>query len=203
MDVASILPFASLGFSHITAPGALDHILFLVVLAAIYRWTEWRQALVVVSAFTVGHSLTLAVALIRPDQLPSPGILEFLIPLTIVATGIENVVTRGRRELRVRTLRRATLAGGFGLIHGAGFAGYLSDLIPGSIGGPLFGFNIGLEIGQAVVLTLAFIALAALDATLRVMLGDRAVISFRLRVVAVSLLVAVAGSVWAVERAPW
>jgi len=203
MDVASIPPFVSLGFGHITAPGALDHILFLVVLAAIYRWTEWRQALVVVTAFTVGHSLTLAVALIRPDLLPSPGIVEFLIPLTIVATGIENVVTRGRRELRVRTLRRATLAGGFGLIHGAGFAGYLSDLIPGSIGGPLFGFNIGLEIGQAVVLTLAFVALAALDATLRVMLGDRAVISFRLRVVAVSLVVAVAGSVWAVERAPW
>lgn len=203
MDVASIPPFVSLGFGHITAPGALDHILFLVVLAAIYRWTEWRQVLVVVTAFTVGHSLTLAVALIRPDLLPSPGIVEFLIPLTIVATGIENVVTRGRRELRVRTLRRATLAGGFGLIHGAGFAGYLSDLIPGSIGGPLLGFNIGLEIGQAVVLTLAFVALAALDAALRVMLGDRAVISFRLRVVAVSLLVAVAGSVWAVERAPW
>src|SRR6185503_6508764 len=187
MDVASIPPFVSLGFGHITAPGALDHILFLVVLAAIYRWTEWRQALVVVTAFTVGHSLTLAVALIRPDLLPSPGIVEFLIPLTIVATGIENIVTRGRIERRVHTLRRGILAGGFGLIHGAGFAGYLTDLLPDSIGGPLLGFNIGLELGQAVVLSLAFIALAAVDALLRVMLAGRDMFSFRLRVVAVSL----------------
>ena len=203
MDFATIGPFVSLGFGHITAPGALDHILFLIVLAAIYRWTEWRQAIVVVTAFTVGHSLTLAVALLRPDLLPSPGIVEFLIPLTIVATGIENIVTRGRAAVRVHTLRRATLAGGLGLVHGAGFAGYLSDLIPGSIGGPLLGFNVGLEIGQAVVLTVAFVALAALDASLRVMLGGRDPISFRLRVVTVSLLVAVAGSAWAVERAPW
>jgi hypothetical protein len=203
MDFTSIRPFVSLGFGHITAPGALDHILFLVVLAAIYRWTEWRQALVVVTAFTVGHSLTLAVALLRPDLLPSSGIVEFLIPLTIVATGIENIVTRGRGDARVHMLRRATLAGGFGLVHGAGFAGYLSDLIPGSIGGPLLGFNIGLEIGQAVVLTLAFVALAALDAVFRVMLRGHGTASFRLRVVSVSLLVAVAGSAWAVERAPW
>ena len=203
MDFTSIRPFVSLGFGHITAPGALDHILFLVVLAAIYRWTEWRQALVVVTAFTVGHSLTLAVALLRPDLLPSSGIVEFLIPLTIVATGIENIVTRGRCDVRVHMMRRAALAGGFGLVHGAGFAGYLSDLLPGSIGGPLFGFNIGLEIGQAVVLTLAFVALAALDATFRVMLRGHGTASFRLRVVSVSLLVAVAGSAWAVERAPW
>lgn len=203
MDVETIRPFISLGFGHITAPGALDHILFLLVLAAIYRWTEWRQALVVVTAFTVGHSLTLAVALLRPDLLPSPGIVEFLIPLTIVATGVENIVTRGRGELRVHTFRRAALAGGFGLIHGAGFAGYLSDLLPDSIGGPLFGFNIGLELGQAVVLTLAFVALAAVDALLGVMLVGREMFSFRLRVVAVSLLVAIAGSTWALERAPW
>lgn len=203
MDLATIRSFISLGFGHITAPGALDHILFLIVLAAIYRWTEWRQAVVVVTAFTVGHSLTLAVALLRPELLPAPGIVEFLIPLTIVATGIENIVTRGRRELRVHTLRRAALAGGFGLVHGAGFAGYLSDLIPGSIGSPLLGFNIGLELGQAVVLTLAFPALAALDATIRVMLRGRESLTFRMRVTAVSLVVAVAGSAWAVERAPW
>lgn len=203
MDVSTMRSFVGLGFGHITAPGALDHILFLLVLAAIYRWTEWRQALVVVTAFTVGHSLTLAIALLRPDLLPSPGIVEFLIPLTIVATGIENIVTRGGRESRIHTLRRAALAGGFGLVHGAGFAGYLSDLIPGSIGSPLLGFNIGLEMGQAVVLTLAFLALATLDAVLRVMLGGRETVSFRLRVVSVSLLIALAGSAWAVERAPW
>ena len=203
MDFTSVRSFVSLGFGHITAPGALDHILFLIVLAAIYRWTEWRQALVVVTAFTIGHSLTLAVALLGPDLLPPPPIVEFLIPLTIVATGIENIMTRGRRELRIHTVRRASLAGGFGLVHGAGFAGYLSDLIPGSIGGPLLGFNVGLELGQAAVLTLAFIALKALDLAIRVMLRAHDTIAFRVRVVAVSLLIAVAGGTWAVERAPW
>jgi hypothetical protein len=203
MDITTLRSFASLGFGHITAPGALDHILFLLVLAAIYRGTEWRQALVVVTAFTVGHSLTLAIALLRPDLLPSPRIVEFLIPLTIVATGIENMLTRGRREARMHMSRRAALAGGFGLVHGAGFAGYLADLIPGSIGTPLLGFNVGLELGQALVLILAFIALVAVDRVLRVMLRGHHANAFRLRVVAVSLLVAVAGSTWALERAPW
>ena len=203
MDITTLRSFASLGFGHITAPGALDHILFLLVLAAIYRGTEWRQALVVVTAFTVGHSLTLAIALLRPDLLPSPRIVEFLIPLTIVATGIENMLTRGRREARMHMSRRAALAGGFVLVHGAGFAGYLADLIPGSIGTPLLGFNVGLELGQALVLILAFIALVAVDRVLRVMLRGHHANAFRLRVVAVSLLVAVAGSTWALERAPW
>jgi hypothetical protein len=202
VDFTTLRSFASIGFGHITEPGALDHILFLLVLAAIYRWTDWRQALVVVTAFTVGHSLTLAIALLRPDLLPSPAIVEFLIPLTIVATGIENIVTRGR-ELRIQTLRRAALAAAFGLIHGAGFAGYLSDLMPGSIGAPLLGFNVGLEIGQAVVLIGAFCALAMCDSVLRVMLGGRKSVGFRLRVIAVSALVALAGSAWALERAPW
>ena len=97
MDITTLRSFASLGFGHITAPGALDHILFLLVLAAIYRGTEWRQALVVVTAFTVGHSLTLAIALLRPDLLPSPRIVEFLIPLTIVATGIRRPAGMERR----------------------------------------------------------------------------------------------------------
>jgi hypothetical protein len=100
----------SLGFGHITAPGALDHILFLVALAAIYRWNEWRQALVVITAFTVGHSITLAVAVLRPGSLPDPGIVEFLIPLTILATGVENIFTRGVVERRIHAGRRAMLA---------------------------------------------------------------------------------------------
>src|SRR5688500_13835383 len=161
MDLSALRSFIPLGFGHITAPGALDHIMFLLVLAAIYRWHEWRLAVVVVTAFTVGHSLTLALAVLRPGSLPDPGIVEFLIPLTIVATGIENIVTRGLRENRVRVGRRALLAGGFGLVHGAGFAGYLAELFPGSIAAPLIGFNIGIELGQVVFMvgSLGFFAL--------------------------------------------
>ena len=210
MDFTTIRSFVSLGFGHITAPGALDHILFLVALAAIYRWNEWRQALVVITAFTVGHSITLAVAVLRPGSLPDPGMVEFLIPLTILATGVENIFTRGVVERRVRAGRRAVLAGVFGLVHGAGFAGYLTELFPGSIAAPLIGFNIGIELGQALVIALAIAALGVVDRCLRPLvvrfpMSDvrRSSLGFRLRVTTVSLLIAVMGGLWAVERAPW
>lgn len=203
MDLGALRSFMSLGFGHITAPGALDHILFLLVLAAIYRWSEWRQALVVVTAFTVGHSLTLALAVLRPGLLPDPGIVEFLIPLTIVATGIENIVTRGVRERRIHTGRRVALAGGFGLVHGAGFAGYLTQIFPGSIAAPLLGFNIGIELGQVLVLATSLAALAIVDRGMRALVRGSESLGFKLRVASVSLAVAVMGGVWAVERAPW
>jgi hypothetical protein len=211
MDFSVMRSFISLGFSHITEAGAMDHMLFLLVLAAIYRWDEWRQALVVITAFTVGHSVTLALAVLRPGLLPDAGLVEFLIPLTIVATGIENLVTRGVVERRVHTGRRAGLAGAFGLVHGAGFAGYLTAIFPGSIIAPLLGFNIGIEMGQVVVLAISFAVLAGLDLGLRGIAtrgpwpAARSVESsgFRWRVVFVSLVVALVGGVWAVERAPW
>lgn len=203
MDLTAFRSFVTLGFDHITTPGALDHILFLLVLAAIYRWTEWRQALVVITAFTVGHSVTLALAVLRPGMLPDPAIVEFLIPLTIVATGVENIVTRGLTEGRVRMGRRALLAAGFGLVHGAGFAGYLTGIFPGSILTPLLGFNIGIEIGQAIVLVVAFAALALVDSVMQTLARGRGTLGFRLRVASVSLTVAVMATVWAVERAPW
>ena len=203
MDLSALRAFVPLGFGHITEPGALDHIMFLLVLAAIYRWHEWRQALAVVTAFTVGHSLTLAVAVLRPGLLPDPGIVEFLIPLTIVATGIENIASRGIRETRVRMGRRAVLAGGFGLVHGAGFAGYLTELMPDSIAAPLLGFNVGIELGQIVVLVMAFASLAVVDRVTRFLARGRESLGFRLRVAGVSAVVIVMGSVWAVERAPW
>lgn len=213
MDLGAMQSFVPLGFGHITAPGALDHILFLVVLAAIYRATEWRQALVVITAFTVGHSVTLALAVLRPELLPDSGIVEFLIPLTIVATGIENIVTRGvpDGERRVRGGRRAALAAGFGLVHGAGFAGYLTEMFPGSIAAPLLGFNIGIELGQLVVLAFAFAGLVVVDRTLKWLLAlnplpasrNPGSLGLRLRVATVSAIVVVMGSVWAVERVPW
>ena len=211
MDFSAVRSFIPFGFGHITAPGAADHILFLLVLAAIYRWQEWRQALVVVTAFTVGHSLTLALAVLRPGLLPDPGMVEFLIPLTIVATGIENIASRGVRERKVQAGQRTLLAGGFGLVHGAGFAGYLTEIFPGSIAAPLLGFNIGIELGQAVVLACAFAGLAILDRGLGALISRSPVtgavsplsLGFRLRVAGVSAFVVVMGCVWAVERAPW
>ena len=107
---------------------------------------------------------------------------------------------------RVHTGRRAALAGVFGLVHGAGFAGYLTAIFPGTIVLPLLGFNIGIELGQVVVLVAVFAALAVVDRALQFIAAHSPLPdaqAFRVRVSTISLGVALMGGIWAVERAPW
>ena len=127
--------FVHLGFRHIVSLDALDHILFLLALAAIYQGRDWKGSLWVISAFTVGHSITLAMAATGTLLIPQR-LTEFLIPLTIVATGLHNIVTRGR-GVGIASRYRPLFAGVFGLVHGAGFGGYLQQLFLGSVVGPL------------------------------------------------------------------
>src|SRR2546423_12050285 len=93
--MSDFLAFAQLGVRHILDVEAMDHILFLLALAAIYRPRDWRESLWVVTAFTVGHSVTLALAVTGALVFPS-AVIEFLIPLTIFATGVENLLVRDR-----------------------------------------------------------------------------------------------------------
>ena len=148
--MAELFTFATLGFHHIVELSAADHILFLLALAVIYRARDWRDALWVISAFTVGHSITLALAVTDVIQ-PSVRMVEFLIPLTIFATAIENIIVSRHGDRGPRRYR-PVFAGVFGLVHGAGFAGYLKGLFMDHIAVPLLGFNIGIELGQIVVL---------------------------------------------------
>jgi len=201
--MSELFAFVRLGFHHITDPEALDHVLFLLALAAIYRGRDWRDSLWVISAFTVGHSITLALAVTGALRLPTP-LIEFLIPVTIVVTGIENIAVRRRERAPLRGRYRPVFAGVFGLIHGAGFANYLTSLFTGSIAVPLFGFNVGIELGQLVVLAVAGVVLAALDRLLAWARGtDGMLAAFRLRVVAVSGAVVLVAARMAAMRAPW
>ena len=201
--MSELMTFIHLGFRHITDVGAMDHILFLVALAAIYRGSDWRDSLWVVSAFTVGHSITLALAVTGALRLPT-ALIEFLIPLTIVATALENLIVRNRARAPLRGRYRPVFAGIFGLVHGAGFANYLRSLFSGSIVLPLFGFNLGIEIGQIVVLLLAGVALAVFDRLLTLARSPEALPSaYRLRVVTVSLIVVVVATQMAAARRPW
>lgn len=201
--MSEFLTFAQFGFRHIVDIEAMDHILFLIALAAIYRFRDARNALWVVTAFTVGHSITLALAVTGALNLPS-ALIEFLIPVTIVITGVENLLVSDRTRAPWGGRYRPVFAGVFGLVHGAGFANYLKALFVENIVAPLFGFNVGIEIGQIFVLLAAAVLLVALDrgiATLR--LSNDSWPALRVRVVAVSLLVVMVGSAWAVERSPW
>ncbi len=199
--MSEFLSFLHLGFNHIVNPEALDHILFLLALAAIYQGRDWRDSLWVISAFTVGHSTTLALAATGTLLIPQR-LTEFLIPLTIVATGVENIVVRARARPATRSRYRPLFAGVFGLVHGAGFASYLQQLFIGSVVIPLFGFNVGIELGQLVVLAAAGAGLAAFDRLLVLSHVNR-VRSYRLRVVTVSLVVVAVAAEMAAARRPW
>jgi hypothetical protein len=201
--MSELLAFIQLGFRHITDLAALDHILFLFALAAIYRGRDWRDLLWVVSAFTVGHSITLALAATGALRLPT-ALIEFLIPVTILVTGLENLMVRRRDQALLGGGYRPVFAGAFGLVHGAGFANYLQSLFVGSIVVPLLGFNVGIELGQLVVLGVAGLTLAGLDLSLaRLLAPDARPSVHRLRVVAVSALVVVVAARMAASRTPW
>ncbi len=200
--MSELWAFAQIGFHHIVAWDAADHILFLLVLAAIYRGRDWRAALAVISAFTVGHSITLALAVTNVLVL-APKVVEFCIPLTIVATGVENLWLRERAAAGQHARHRPIFAGIFGLVHGAGFAGYLQSLFVADVARPLLGFNLGIEAGQIVVLLAAAVAFRAVDVLLK-----RAPLSFvshnpyRARLVGVSAIVVLVASHCAIERLP-
>ena len=201
--MSELRTFVALGFRHIANLQAMDHILFLFALAAIYRFRDWRNCLWVITAFTVGHSITLALAVTGAVTLPT-ALIEFLIPVTIVATCVENLLVRDRARAPWGGRYRPVFAGVFGLVHGAGFANYLKSLFVDRIAVPLFGFNVGIELGQVVVLALAAAALAAVDRLIGLFDLPRAVPTpLRLRIVAVSSIVALVAARWAVERSPW
>jgi hypothetical protein len=200
--MSELFAFITLGFRHIVNADAADHILFLLALAAIYRPRDWRQALWVVTAFTVGHSIPLALAVTNALVLPTDWI-EFLIPLTIVATGIENLLVRDRAQTLWGGRYRPVFSGVFGLVHGAGFANYLRSLFVDRVAVPLFGFNLGIEFGQILVLLAAAVIFLVLDRGLERVWLSRRLSALRLRVLSVSIVVILFASRWAVERAPW
>lgn len=200
--MSELFAFIQLGFRHITDLGAMDHILFLLALAAIYRPHDWRKALWVVTAFTVGHSITLGLAVTGAITLPM-ALIEFLIPVTIVATCIENILVADRERAPWHGRYRPVFAGVFGLVHGAGFANYLRDLFADRIALPLFGFNIGIEVGQVAVLAISALLLIVGDKLIAVVRRASIESALRLRVVAVSSLVLLVAARWAVERNPW
>lgn len=163
--------YLQLGFLHICTPRAADHLTFLLALCAPYVLADWRRVLALVTSFTVGHSLTLALATLGVVAFKST-IIEALIPVTIIITALVNLRGAGsamaRPSLRLRSapvLATApnALALGFGLIHGLGFSNYLRALL-GPNSRPLqelLAFNVGVELGQVLIVA-AILVLGAL-----------------------------------------
>ena len=144
--------YLQLGFEHISDFAGLDHILFLIALCAVYRIEQWRRLTILVTAFTVGHSVTLALSSLGAFTIPS-NIIEFLIPTTILATALHNVMIRPSAETTSGMGKNYAMALFFGFIHGMGFSNFFRALLmrDDSIVVPLLGFNIGIELGQLLV----------------------------------------------------
>jgi hypothetical protein len=162
--------YFKLGWEHIISRDALDHQLFIAALAAVYLLKDWKKVLILVTAFTIGHSLTLALSVLDYVRFPSNWV-EFLIPVTIVVTALSNLrqLKFSPQAMRINYF----LALFFGLIHGMGFANTIRMVLASdqSLGWSLFGFNVGLEVGQIVVV-LALLLLAQLVQLFRVQRRD-------------------------------
>lgn len=136
------------GWEHIISTDATDHILFILALGAVYTISHWKPMLILVTAFTIGHSLTLALSASDVIRFNS-GWVEFMIPITIVATSFYNLLKPAQENFKVNYF----LALFFGLIHGMGFANTIRFMLAEDqhITVPLLAFNLGLEAGQLLV----------------------------------------------------
>jgi hypothetical protein len=145
--------FIKIGLWHIADIAASDHIVFVIALCASYYITDWRRILVLITAFTIGHSLTLALSVLEIVVFSSQ-IIELLIPITILISSIINI--RAQETTTLPALKYA-LALFFGFIHGCGFSNYLKTLLgqEESIWFQLLSFNIGIEIGQILIVALS------------------------------------------------
>ena len=154
--------YFGLGKDHILDyANGYDHLLFIIALCAVYLFRDWKKVLVLVTAFTIGHSITLALATLRLITVKDEWI-EFLIPVTILVTALTNLFKLKEDRVNSRPFPiNYFYALGFGLIHGMGFSNYLRAILgeSHSLAMPLFAFNVGLEVGQIVVV-LIFLLIA-------------------------------------------
>jgi HupE / UreJ protein len=153
--MSEFITYLKLGFQHITDLKGFDHILFILALCAIYKIADWRKIAILVTAFTIGHTVTLALSTLNILTF-NQSLIEFLIPITILITCIFNLIYKipDRKPIfQKKSNQRYYLALFFGLIHGMGFSNYLKSLLGKEefILKPLFAFNLGLEAGQLII----------------------------------------------------
>ena len=167
------ITYLQLGFEHISDVNAYDHIVFIIALTAVYRLHELKRIFWLVTSFTIGHSISLALATLHIIIVPSQ-IIEFLIPVTILITAMLNVTRTLETSVEDKLKFSYILALGFGVIHGMGFSNYLQVLLGSetSIVGPLLAFNIGLEVGQLMIVAIILMAMVLGEKILKIKYRD-------------------------------
>jgi len=148
--------YFKMGWQHIISVDALDHQLFILALACVYTSRDIKRVLILVTAFTIGHSLTLALSVYDVIRFSSKWV-EFLIPCTIFVTALNNIFQLNSAAKSAKINYYLALC--FGLIHGMGFANAIRIMLARdqTIALGLFGFNVGLEVGQIFVVAIILI----------------------------------------------
>jgi hydrogenase/urease accessory protein HupE len=184
--------YFSWGWQHIISTKALDHILFIAALTVVFEMKKWTSLLVLVTAFTIGHFITLWLTVLDRVSFPSNWV-EFLIPLTIVITALINMVRTGE-ALSIRI--HYVLALFFGLIHGMGYANAIrfSLMEEQSLGWSLLAFNLGLELGQLLVVLIILL--------LGEIINRYTKLGRRRWVVVISLFILIVSIIMAFDRIP-
>ena len=163
--------YTQIGFNHIANLSGMDHILFVAALCIRYQLSDWKKWLILVTAFTIGHSVTLVLSVFNYLDF-STNWIEFLIPVTILITSISNMFVK-KFSFNTKFPVIYFFALFFGLIHGLGFSFYLKSLLglQQNIAPALLAFNVGLEIGQILIvmaiLVISFIFVTLLKAPRR------------------------------------
>ncbi|HAA15654.1 MAG TPA: HupE / UreJ protein [Cytophagales bacterium] len=144
-----------LGMEHILDLDAYDHLCFVIALSALYVISDWKRVLVLVTAFTIGHSITLALATFEVISVDM-SLVEFLIPVTILITAVSNLFKKSTSISTRKIQTNYLFALFFGLIHGLGFSNYIrSALMDNSLFVESFlAFNLGLELGQIIIVAI-------------------------------------------------
>jgi hypothetical protein len=148
------------GRDHILdARNGVDHILFVIALCVLYQLRDWKQVLILVTAFTIAHSITLALSVFNLIKV-NVELIELIIPVTIFITAVSNLF-KHEDNIYGRSLQlNYFYAGFFGLVHGLGFSTYLKSILgrDKSIVSQLFAFNIGLELGQIIIVVVVLVS---------------------------------------------
>lgn len=144
--------YFKLGLTHVLDIKAYDHVLFLIALTVPYSFRDWKRVIVLVTIFTIGHSLSLVLSAYGIVRINTVWV-EFLIPLTILATALYNIFTSGRGAKNEKAGMLFFAALFFGIVHGLGFAGYFNAIIGNASSKvlPLLEFALGIEVSQVVV----------------------------------------------------
>lgn len=159
--MSEFMLYLQIGLRHVLDIRAYDHVLFLIALVVPYHFKDWKKIITLVSVFTLGHTLALFMAVFDMVKI-NVSLVEFLIPITILATAVHNLFTAGKGGGKSNVSVAVFITLFFGIIHGLGFSNYFNTILAGSPRDkllPMLEFALGIELAQlAVVLTVLIVS---------------------------------------------